>query len=129
MWEQNMPQYELDKNHQVSLNKDQEKWQIMHAMDGDENCPIKSLKLYLSKLNCKCPFLFQKPKSSVVPSCPIWYENKPIGVHKLDSIMKHISAAVGLSQQYTNHYLRATATTILSNAGLDSHKIMSVTGH
>ena len=59
----------------------------------------------------------------------VWFENKPLGKHKLEGRMKEISSAAGLSQSYMNHCLRATATTILSEAGVQSHKIMSVTGH
>ena len=111
------------------LPKSVRKKQIMYEQPGDPNCPVKSLKMYIEKLNPKCPFLFQKPKSSSVGLSPVWYENKPIGVHKLESCMKELSIAAGLSQVYTNHCLRATVSTVLSEAGCQSHNIMSVTGH
>ena len=43
--------------------------------------------------------------------------------------MKQISKQANLFQEYTNHCLRATVTTILSNAGCKARNIMSVTGH
>ena len=58
-----------------------------------------------------------------------WYENKPLGIHKIENKIKEISVAANLSQIYTNHCIRATTTTILSNAGVENRKIMSVTGH
>ena len=43
--------------------------------------------------------------------------------------MKELSKSAGLSETFTNHCIRATATTILSEAGCESRNIMSVTGH
>ena len=60
---------------------------------------------------------------------PVWYENKPIGGDMLESRMKEISIAAGLSQVYVNHFLWATVSTVLSEAGCQSCEIMSVTGH
>ena len=89
----------------------------MYAQVNDPNCPVAILKKYLSKLNLKCSALFRKPKGGNVESCDTWYENKPLGLHKLESKMKDISTAADLSEQYTNHCFRATTRT------------MSITGH
>ena len=62
---------ELNKNHQMSLSKDHGKSQIKYEQQGDPYCPAKSLKLFLEKLNPKCPLLFQKPKSDIVGVCPV----------------------------------------------------------
>ena len=63
------------------MTKECEKKQIMCEQPGDPNCPIKSLKLYLDKLNPKCPFLFQKPKIGMMGMYPVWVENILAGVH------------------------------------------------
>jgi hypothetical protein len=84
----------------------------------------------MSKLNTKCSAFFQRPKSKICnDEDEVWYENKPLGVHKIDNMMKGISMDAQLSKVYTNHCLRATASTILANAGIESRQICSVTGH
>jgi hypothetical protein len=121
---------EIDKNHQVQLPKEQEKRQIMFAQPASENCPVKSLKKYLAKLNPRCDAFFQRPKPKFTQDeGEVWYENKNLGVHKLETLMKTISKEAQLSELYTNHCLRATTSTILSHAGFESRNICSVTGH
>ena len=44
-------------------------------------------------------------------------------------MMKNLSNEAGLSQQYTNHPIRATAVTILDKSGFEAHHIMSVSGY
>ena len=51
---------------------------VMYEHDGDANCPVKSLQLYLSKLDPNCEALFKRPKSKYTPD-GIWYENAPVG--------------------------------------------------
>ena len=43
--------------------------------------------------------------------------------------MREIFLSAGLSTVYMNHCLHVTATTVLSEAGVESRNIMSVTGH
>ena len=43
--------------------------------------------------------------------------------------MKTLSKEIGLSKEYTNHCLRATCVTTLSNLGFNEREIMSITGH
>lgn len=121
---------ELEKNHQVHMPKEHEKKQIMYSQEDESTCPIFSLKKYLSKLNPKCEAFFQKPRNLANPETEqIWYQNKPLGIHTLESFMKNISKEANLSKSYTNHCLRAAATTILANAGIETRDICSVTGH
>ena len=49
------------------------------------NDGCKAVKLYLSKLNPKSSAFFQ------YPSDPVWYDSKPLGINKLDNMMKEIS--------------------------------------
>ena len=53
---------------------------------------------------------------SVNPPDFVWYENRPLGVHKLGKMVNTISGGAKLSQIYTNHFVLASATTLLSNA-------------
>ena len=101
----------------------------MYAQNGDEMCPVKSLKFYLDRLNPKCEYLFQRPKGSNFNQSDVWYDNRILGVHTLDNKMKNLSKSAGLSQCFTNHCIRATVTMVLSDAGCESRNIMSVDGH
>ena len=119
---------EMSKNHNGLDPKDTEKVQIMYSQDNDL-CPVKSLKLYLSKLNPANEVFYQKPKPKNYNGCTVWYENKPLGKNTLGKMMSSISEAANLSNKYTNHCLRATAATVLAEAGVEARNICSVTGH
>ena len=47
----------------------------------------------------------------------VWYENRPLEVHKLSEMMRIISvgAELSLSQIYTNHSVKASAINLLSD--------------
>ncbi|KXJ09661.1 hypothetical protein AC249_AIPGENE13996 [Exaiptasia diaphana] len=57
-----------------------------------------------------------------------WYENRPLGVNKLSTMMKDISTAAELSKIYTNHSFRATAIILWSHADLSKRQIMAISG-
>ena len=59
----------------------------------------------------------------------IWYDNQVIGKDPLEQSMKTLSKDAGLSQLYTNHCMKATATTTLDEAGFEARDIMIVTSH
>ena len=80
----------------------------------------------MSKLNPSCSAFFQHPKQSVNPEDAVWYENRPLGVNKLGEMMKTISVGVKLSQLYTNHSVRASAITLLSDANVPDRHIMFI---
>ena len=101
---------------------------VMYEHDGDANCPVKSLQLYLSKWNPNCEAFFKRPKSKYTPD-GIWYENGPVGKNLLSAKMFKLSTEAVCSERYTNHCLRATATTVFSHAGFDGNDICAMTGH
>ena len=99
----------------------------MYAMDDEEDCPVKSLKLYLSKLNPACESLFQR---SNIASNPVqWYDRVPVGKVTLGEFMGKLSLEAGCSQHYTNHCIRASTITVLKHSGVSESDICSVTGH
>ena len=71
-----------------------------------------ALESFLTKFNPECDALFQYPKRNWRPSDHMWYENQPLGVNKLSTMMKEISKDASLSRIYTNHSVRATAITL-----------------
>ena len=90
---------------------------------------LTCLKMYLQKLNPKCEALFQCPKRNAKQDEHVWYENRPLGVHKLAGMMKEISQLACLWKVYTNHSVRATTIMLLSNAQVPSRHIMAISGH
>ncbi|XP_056002564.1 uncharacterized protein LOC125661226 isoform X2 [Ostrea edulis] len=94
-----------------------------------EHCPVRSLKLYLSKRNPKNDVFFQRPLVNCEKGFDIWYSSIPMGHHSLGSMMSSISEAAKLSVIYTNHCVRTTTATMLAHAGVGALDIMAVTGY
>ena len=115
---------EFDKNHA----QDQEKMQVMFENKTSELCPVKSFKLYMSKLHKDCNAFLQRPSANYKKT-GIWYINAPLGKHTIASLMKKISLEAETSTIYTNHCLKATAANTLKTAGFATKDIMMVTGH
>ena len=111
-----MAHNEVSKNHPGGLKdtNSTEKYARMYETDSP-NDGYKAVKLYLSKLNPKSSAFFLYPSRNWAPS-DLCYENKLLGINKLDNMMKEISRAAQLSRVYTNHTVRATA-------------IMPISGH
>ena len=117
---------ELTKNH--GPNDAVHVGGVMQATNRP-NCPVFTFKKYIGRLNKKNPYLFQRPKR-LFPNeneGP-WYDNQVVGVNTLSSYMKTISSKAELSNIYTNHCIRATAITVLDEAGVEARHIMSVSG-
>ena len=94
------------------------------------------LTVRCSHLNCiwiscipNAMLFFQKPSKQFHPDDHIWFENVPVGHNTLGNVMKNLSKQANLSKMYTNHCIRATATTVLARSGLDVERIKNVTGH
>ena len=121
---------ELTKNHQQPTDPSTSKPRMYEH--PNDSCPIKSYKLYISKLDpgSDILFTFQKGgKNFNPPTESVWYTQRPIGINTLGKFMTKISQRLGLSRLYTNHSIRATTVTQLSNAGFEARTIMRVTGH
>ena len=124
-----MAHEEVTKNHQGGIQSDENYESDKRMYENDANGGFKYLMLYLSKINKDIPALFQYPKKNFLSNDTIWYDRKPLGVNKLSRMMKEISKAAGLSKVYTNHCLRATAITLLSEAKVPNRHIMAISGH
>ena len=125
---------ESTKNHPGGLHDTAtfEKTARMYETNSDTD-GYRALRLYLSKLNPKCEALFQLPRRDWTEASgaaqTVWYENRPLGVNTLGSMMKEISEKAVLSTVYTNHCVRATAITLWSEAGLADRHICHISGH
>ena len=58
-----------------------------------------------------------------------WYRSTPMGKNMLGNIVKKCCDAAGISGKKTNHSLRKTCVSTLSDAGVSPHKIIKITGH
>ena len=121
------------KNHQGGLNDvEDESDAKVFSVPESPRCPVKTIKSYLSHLNPKLDALFQRPKEV---RCfnpeqeQIWFCNVPLGANNLDSMLKSMSSRAGIQPHLTNHCLRATTVTVLSDSNCETRHIKSVTGH
>ena len=121
---------EVSKNHQGGFNEkaSSERETRMYETDSPVD-GLKSLELYLAKLNPSCDALFQYPKRKFIKEDTVWYENRPLGKNKLQTMMSTISELAQLSKKYTNHCVRATAITLWSDNDIPGRHIISISGH
>ena len=126
-----MTHNESTKNHPGGIGDVEsfEKEGRLYQTTDDPGDGFHALQFYISKLNPECTAFFQYPKQKWSLSDSIWYENCPLGIQKLGTMMKEMSEAAGLSKKYTNHSVRATAITLWSNAGLSNRHIMAISSH
>ncbi|XP_078364213.1 uncharacterized protein KIAA1958-like [Oculina patagonica] len=117
---------ELTKNRRE--NDEAQESQTMFETGGPL-CPVLSFEKYVSRLNPKNEFLFQRHKKAVDESDEVWYDNMVVGERTLGDKMKKLSIAAKLSFVYTNHSIRATAITILDECGYEARHIMALSGH
>ena len=64
---------------------------------------LNCLRMYFQKLNPHCEALFQYLKRAATQEDQVWYDNKPLGVHKLAGMMKELSKLASLSKKYISH--------------------------
>ncbi|XP_031572245.1 uncharacterized protein LOC116306345 [Actinia tenebrosa] len=123
-----MSHQEATRNHQGGYGDTNEVLTRLYSTNTEGDA-YWCLKLYISKLNLLQEAFFQKPKQLINAADPVWYENKPLGVNSLAKMMKNISIGANLSKVYTNHSVRSTSITTLSNSGVPSRHIMAISGH
>ena len=116
------------KNHQGGLDdvEDESDGKIF-AQTGSKFCPVATIHSYLKHLNPQCDAFFQRPKSS--KNGEVWYCNSPVGESTLGNMLRSMSSRAGVTPPLTNHCIRATSVTALSEAHIETRFIKSVTGH
>jgi hypothetical protein len=114
------------KNHQTDSEKAYAG--VIYATN-DENCPVMLLKNYLDKLHPDNIFLWQRPKKHIPNTSIPWFDNMKVGVNTVNKFMCTMSRQCLLSNQFTNHSVRATAITCLGNNKFQDTEIASFSGH
>ncbi len=98
--------------------------------DNPAHCPISVIYKYHTKLpsNRKIDALYLQPRSDN-KARDVWYCNMPIGINKLQSMVKEICEEAGFKGNYTNHSLRSMSATHMYRARIDEQTICEITGH
>ena len=122
------------KHHQGGLNDEEDDSDgKMFEVAGSPRCPVKTVENYISHLNPEMEILFQRPRSVSGKFNPdvesVWYCNSPLGKSYLSSMMRNMSTNANIVPPLTNHCVRATSVTILSEANVETRHIKCVTGH
>ena len=94
---------------------------------------MKTLESFLKHLNPNLQALFQRPREMSTKFQPqrdvVWYCNSPVGKSTLENMMKNMSTSAGIAPHLTNHCVRATSVTVLSDHNIEARHIKTVTGH
>ncbi|VDI79894.1 Hypothetical predicted protein [Mytilus galloprovincialis] len=70
-----------------------------------------------------------RPRPNYHTADETWFENKPLRKNTLGALMAKTSNCSGLSKVYTNHSIRSTSITTLSESGFEDRKIKTVSKH
>ena len=120
------------KNHQGGLADAEDEWDAkIFSVPGSERCPVKTLKNCLSHLNPTSDALFQRPRDGQSKKFnhaddKIWFCKAPLGITTLDNMLKEMSKQAGIEPHLTNHCLRATSATVLSDHNCETRHIRQV---
>ena len=95
-----------------------------------EHCLLMVFDYYVSLLPSpgQTNASYLRPKANFLKS-GMWFIDAPVGINKLQSIIKDLCHAGGISGHFTNHSLRVTAVTHMYNSGVDEQVISQVTCH
>ena len=83
---------------------------------------------YLSKLHPNSERLWCYPKDIFNTDDDTWYTMKPIGVNTRNKVLPGLSELFGLSQSYTNYFIRVTMV-IFHQQGFQMKDEQSVSEH
>ena len=112
------------KHHRVVL-----KSVNVYPIPRSNRCPVMVIMKYMGLLpvNRNCKSFYLQPKKRFTPNC--WYQDRPVGLNKLQSMVRQVCEQGGIPGFFTNHSLRATAATRLYHNDIDEQIIQEVTGH
>ena len=101
----------------------------LYPIDDEEKCPVCTIIKYLLKLpsNIKCQSFYLQPRKKFLDLS--WYQDRPVGVHKLWNCVKEMCKTAKLPGFYSNHSLHSTSATRMYKNNIDEQLIMEITGH
>lgn len=102
---------------------------------GGERCPVQLFREYIKRrpqhLKHSGPF-YLSIKNNRRANDDIWYKVLPMGVNKINSMMKEIISGTSLEssdKKFSNHSARKTVVSKMKKANLERAAIAKVTGH
>ena len=101
----------------------------VYPIQNSYRCPVHITGFYLSVLpvNHTHNAFYLQPLENYTLTC--WFQDTPVGVNKLQKVVKIIAQKGRLPGFYTNHSLWATAATRLYHNNCDEQVIQEITGH
>lgn len=102
----------ITKNH-TEIDEDDDNGGILVEEPNSEKCPVKVLKTYLSFLHPDNIYLWQR-HSPKISHAGYHFTLQKLGANKIGSMMKTISQICNLSKIYTNHCIRTSCCTLMS---------------
>ena len=101
----------------------------VYPIPGSDRCPVAIIMKYFSLLpeGRTCNSFYLQPKKKFTPT--VWYLNKPVGINRLQGMVKETCNMGGIPGNFTNHSLRSTTATHLYHNNVDEQIIQEVTGH
>ena len=118
---------ESTKKSQGDNNNEMNDQPILLSQPGKIKCPVKSYKLYVSKLS-EIDNFFQTP-NPYFKSTGQWYKATPVDENTIGKFLKKICENSGINMIYTNHCLRGMTATAMHKSGYSLHDITQVTKH
>ena len=112
------------KNYLGGLNDEEDEPDgKMFEVPGSPRCLVQTVENYISHLNPGMEFLFKRPRASSKFNPEediVWFCNSPLGISYLSSMMRRMSLNAEINPPLSNHCVRATSVTILSDANVET---------
>ncbi len=106
----------------------------MHSMPAfPEKCPVRIYKAYRDRrpadtLHAEKPFFLAICHNRRQDN-PVWYKDQPMGIKKMQSMLKDMCKTAGIEGRKTNHSMRKTGITRLLGANVHPVMVQQLSGH
>ena len=105
----------------------------MFAVPNNEKCPVKAYKVFAERRPAEmktddAPFYLAVNNVKSGSGKP-WFKKAPVGVNKLNTLMKTMAQKAGLGPNFKNHSGRKTMIQTLVNNDVPPTDIMQLSGH
>ena len=102
---------------------------------GEDRCPVAVFKQFVNHRSStlrKAGLFYLSIKTNPNPDDSVWFKVQPMGVNKINEMMKNLAADTVLEssdKKFANHNARKTVVSKLKKAKVDRFGIFKITGH